>query len=715
MYISASGDYFAAAHSDVLTVYDSTNTANHRTRGFKSTISSLHAARDFVLVGLFSGRIFIVDKKLEWDYEIANLKHRVRCIFCCGETFYFGSEDAKIIVILIRNEQSEDIYYEDSDVMSDSLFTKSQRGFEHRVLNEIVHNAPIISIAVDGDVTYVLDMKGKVMVYPDRFAYDIYATCMSFKKYLFASEKNFLYCKTEEAFSCILTMRDDIVEFMFTLKGSILFVRTQSHLHIYNKHFKEIRKLSLDKCVFAFDEGSNRLVVFDGHHITFVNNIVESVSYLCEEMDNIIFEKTRINEKVVRNEEYEDNGDVTRFIDDGNGQIMRAHSVKKNKKNVMNIPAFNRSYERLDDSTDDETRHYNNKLNLFEDEEEEEEDESTNAVAKKEHIKTIKPFISGSFESDGIELLCYNKIGFVLRRKDEIEVIYHDTSIPRKCFNENYTMASLSEKGVLFARNDDVLVFNGDNSWEKDMSEIKLVSITNKLIICITDCEMHIFKFSGIKIFSCLVHNPITISSEVENIVLFCQDRVLFFDRDFNVLHYDFYYNLSFCVLEQNIIYYHHESYLYMFRQGIAIRLMKVNGYPLCINNSHLITCNGRITDTPIIEFYAIKTEDLHFNMALNHVEREIILVKQIDDALIKKDEVLMTDLIDLLRLEGNIEKYKYIRYSKPDIKEYEAMDYENKSNIQEEIKTKLTNEVYSPKPVETPIKTKRYNAFAKK
>lgn len=703
MYISAGDNYFAAAYGDVLTIYDALNTSNHRVREFNSSISSLYATKTFVLIGLFSGKIIAVDKNLGWEYEIANIRHRVRCIFCCGDTFYFGSDDAKVFIYMIRTE--DEIYYEDSDLSLNSVFTKSQHGFEFRVINEITHNAPVISVAVDGDTTYILDMKGKIMVYPDRFAYDIYASCMSVKNYLFAAEKNFLYCKTQEAFSCILTMRDEIVEFKFSNKGSILFVKTQNNLYVYNKNFKEIKKIGIEKCAFVFDELSNRLVFYDGKHLTFINNIVESINYLCEEMDNIKFEKTRIHERIVKNEFEEES---VPFGDNGN--FIKTYATKKNKANAE-TNYFNKNFERLDESTDDEAIHYNNNLNLFE--EENDDNYEKNKVEMQKEIN-IKSFMSGSFlSSDGQEVMCYNKVGFMIKRKDEIEVIFHDTSIPRKKYSEDYVLGSLSEKGVLFSNESDFLFYDGTSKWEKDLSEIKLISITDKLIVCVLSNEMHVYKFSGIKIFSCLISNPITLSVENENILLFCRNKVIFFDKDFNITQYDFDYKLSFCVLEQSIFYFYHENYLFMLRSGVAIKLMKVNGFPLCINNSYLITCNGKITEAPIIEFYRVKADDLFIDPSANKNEKEKFLVDKIEEAQKKKDYVLVEDLIDLLRDEVNIKRFKIFNSTVHEFKDFND-EMENAVENQP-IKNEIVTEIYSSSVIKTPLKTKRYNAFAKK
>ncbi|EJW02970.1 hypothetical protein EDEG_02614 [Edhazardia aedis USNM 41457] len=176
-------------------------------------------------------------------------------------------------------------------------------------------------------------MQGRVTIYPSNEAYDFLATCIKFKKYLFASEKNIIYCKTADAFASHLEIKDQIKEFEFSQKGHIIFVRTADEILIYDFNRTLLRKVRFGVGNFVFDEKRNRIITFDGNRISNFNNVLNNVDLLIKEMGDIKFEKIKIETKRVREQsvliEHEK---TSKFVDDGTNRIAEYLGERKRKR-----------------------------------------------------------------------------------------------------------------------------------------------------------------------------------------------------------------------------------------------------------------------------------------------------------------------------------------------------------------------------------------------
>ncbi|KAM0687521.1 hypothetical protein COBT_001239, partial [Conglomerata obtusa] len=678
MQICTTKDYVSTTLINDLQIYANEATlVQEYKKTYNYNISALQTSNNFLLIGLFDGNVIILNYSNKKEFKIYKFDHKVSCIFHIGDFYYFGSDEGKIVIFhikennyqnLVSDNESSMVFYADS--MSSDLFRDNDnvQCYSYNLVKEYLHNAPIISIVNDGEKTYILDIRGKITIYGENTGFDISATCMIYKNYLFACEKNILYCKTKEAFACRLRVDKDILNFSFSEKGTVVFIRTANAILLYDNNTLElIKKISFHSGTFTYDEFRNRLIIYDGESFSFVEDIVNNVDYLNEEMKRIVFKETKISEKKQKNaiennyeRNYNQKNDEPQFFT----KEYNEKKIKPIKKDKKKIKVYSKTESEKQSDSISEIYNDSFEQQAFSNEEYNEESSCVVYKAKKDPcFDTLeKSFISGSFkdEFNDVELLCYNKTGYVMKHAEIIEVIFHNSLTPKKDFSEKFDLASVTENGVLFATKNKLNYF-GKTEWKKEFDNILLISATSKIIACVTDKIITLIKSSGIEIFSCLVQNPMSICSENEKVVLFCKNEIIIFYDYFKCKKICLFKNITFCDIESNVIYFACEKKLYCVYNDIFIELINIQDNPLCINNKHLLTCNGKIFPSPHIEYNKIQNKKIILDNYLNEDQQEDHIKTLLTEAIHKADHYLAKDLFEMLTKEKNRKLYRHL------------------------------------------------------
>lgn len=791
MFICCNDDYVVTSYVNNLDIYLNENTVlKEFTKTYNYNISALQISQTFCVIGLFNGDVILLNLNDKNEHKIHKFGNKVSCIFIIGDFYYFGADNGKIIVFYINNAD-ENLHSESSmfigETITSDIAISNTDALNYKIVKEIQHNAPIVSIVNDGEKTYILDCKGKITLYGENKGFDISASCMIFCDYLFASENNMLYCKTETAFACRLQTEHEIKYFKFTKLGSVVFIKTENNIFVYNNNtLEKIRKVALSNGDFVFDEQKNRIIIYDGEKITLENNVIPHISLLSQKMEKIVFAATKIKEKKIKDkiDGIQDDFPTSKYVEPGHTKHLDNETSNKNRRKKTNITKIysKTSDDSVDLEIDDEiykktkfddktyketnnkstsktqtrlnsskTKTYKN-IDDYRDKNAENDEEYDNIVVSEDNYEPdsydemdnsstyqnnnetvtyksriqneeinepVNAFTSGSLkdEINNVEILCYNRTGYVIKHEKLIEVIYHDNEYPKKEYIENFKIASVTLIGTLFA-NDEVLAYKSENEWTKSIKNIKLVQATNRMLSCVTENLITFFLPCGLVLYSALVQTPITICAENEKTVLFCKNEMLIFDQNLECSRVYFNFVVSFCDIESNIIYFINKNILYSVVNNIFIKLIETNKNPLCVNNKHLIVCNGNVFPQPNIEYYKIEKSNAIYNMYHSKEERESKIVKQIRDYFEKSDFNTSKELYSLLTLNENKEKFKNIfeidktnvknsvlQHNRDDAYTDSQADKENSINLS----LKVTSDIPEMK------KTKRFNPFATK
>ncbi|KAI5184399.1 hypothetical protein NEHOM01_0144 [Nematocida homosporus] len=228
----------------------------------------LSPKESYVLIGCANGSVRLGEIQpnseviLEDLVEVSKLGLRVTSIFMVDDVAYLGSENGVVRVVRIergsavgsisglanqtgeslpesgdawmRTMESEE-ETEEATKAGDSLWTdKSLQGsgrYEFSVIREIKHTTPIESICVHGQKIYILDMRGRIKIFPSRVVYD-HVSLAFFKKYLLCAEENALFAEIGESLASIYFAGSGIRAMTSSALGEYLFLLTKAHVEI---------------------------------------------------------------------------------------------------------------------------------------------------------------------------------------------------------------------------------------------------------------------------------------------------------------------------------------------------------------------------------------------------------------------------------------------------------------------------------------------------
>ncbi|KAG0439936.1 hypothetical protein DMUE_2102, partial [Dictyocoela muelleri] len=531
---------------------------------------------------------------------------------------------------------------------------------------EFEHSCGVVGIAL-ADNIFILDVRGRLVIYKDKIAigsFDNLNLPMIYDQYLFVCDRNFLFCKTREAFAMFVELKDDITD--FCLYMNLLSIRSGRKILVIDINSKEVvteYKFKSDSCgKFFIDEFFNRLIVFDGHEYKSIDlpEIKPRGKIIFEE--DRIFQKKVYEEKVDCNLEIEEKESV--FI---NGRLnVGFGDYKKNKannvfKNLQARDSVNELFERnqnpelkaLFEEKENYENHEKRKITDFAERNKfgnsgffDEVTEFKNGNFPKPNkyenkydyedeykIKTDKgelkdifnvnfpqskqPFMPAMVKTKDITLLSYNKDGYLIMKiQDEynfVEAIYHDKSkVGRKV--QDYSKPKIGTIGVkgFVLSNRKVANFYGRNDWDvnvENRGEIILLGIGD-VIVLVVGVHVEIYSAMG-KIQSRILvpGNPISVIVENSDIHLFLEDKVLSMSPKYkqycleNTSYIGNDYN--FCGVNNKEIFYGSKS-IYKISNGLSKEICTIKGTPLCVFNDYVISLDGEILPEPVVEYHKI-------------------------------------------------------------------------------------------------------------
>ncbi|KAG5859529.1 hypothetical protein KMI_06g10530 [Encephalitozoon hellem] len=538
--------------------------------------------------------VFVSDGCMVVALCLLSLKERVVCemktpvtaIFHLDGFVYCGSEEGTIHVygIAVTSDVGEVKGVECSlgSELSNEMFASEDTQCGFRFVKSMKHPGPVTQICSDGTEVFVADIRNKITVYPSRRTYDIRSPKLRYKNYIFASERNMLYCRTRNAFATYMTTEKPISDYAFSMKGGILFAQCRDGVHVidFNSR-KTIKKIDVPGR-FVYDDDRNRVVWFDGKKFASIENILEGLD---GGMEDVVFRGDGLVEKKVRIEE-EDEWPAERH----RGDEERRRTPKRKYFRVCGESGYESSEWRSNEER---------KKMVDSDEYSEELEHESKAVAS---IPTQKAEMEG--------LLCYNSEGYMVcirgESSDRVEVIYHDVSrrkieVSGVC---GYVLGSFCKDNIVVGNGKKIFFYTGKSPmWEKEV-EAKMVSISERIVV-IFSSVLQVFRHDGAEIFNCLIPDVHAMCCHLEVIAVFCRELILIdlfksTERFFLPSPVDFA-----CFDEIGRIFYRIDGRIYQVYKGLPVRVCEVLTQPLAVVRGNVISLGSsrRLFPSPYVEY----------------------------------------------------------------------------------------------------------------
>jgi hypothetical protein len=578
--------------------------------------SSLTCDEDHAYIGFSDGVVLALNLHSLVEARITNLAAPVSALFCGDGLLYCGNEDGAIHIYSIREEEAAHI----SSTLMGSL-TESEddpRTGPHavfRLVKSMRHPAPITQICSDGAEMLVADMRNKVTVYPAGRTYDMKSPALRHKNYVFASEKNMLYCKTKEAFAVYLGLKSTISNYVFSRNGGVLFVQCGAKVTVVNFNERTtIREMKIEGS-FVFDDDRNRIVWMDGDVPQAAENVLDR-EY--EEMDRIRFREDKMVEKRVRGyEDKEADEQASCLVNDGGKKEVpkkrhigsrHARGPDEEKMGRLSINKHRGAGDRSPVSRPKKPSTSHHRSGEFSSSE-----SSLNSGTNPRMVESseeegpllARAFVPSSVETPEANLLCYTADGFMLSVMQRIEVNFHENTRPKIEISNVHGCrmgAFCGDKVVLC--NDSRLFFHSPEAkWEKEM-RARTVAVTEKMVVVVDD-ELRVFEPGGTEIFNCLIPCIHTLCCHGTTIAVFCNELVLI-----DLLHKTERFMLparvSFaCFDECGRLFYKIEGGLFHLYKGLSVKLCAMSEHPLLVHRRNVVSLaeSLRLLPSPHINY----------------------------------------------------------------------------------------------------------------
>ncbi|KAH9386207.1 uncharacterized protein NEMAJ01_1103 [Nematocida major] len=254
---------------------------------------SCDASDAFLLVGTASGALYycnMSEKKevllLEDAEEIHKMSLKITSIYMLNGIVYVTSENGAVQILSIEiaqekqhtsmqssltveaeekegwMEEIESICETESLSMNISKAVGSAHVF--KPLREIKHNTPISSTVVCGVNIYILDMRGRVIVFPSKVVYDNISE-IHFRKYLFCVDGNTVFAEVGQVFTSVYFAEGPIKGIFSTQEGGYFFVLTDKAVEVMKieeKGGKRVHRHELTKDVSEIVVDSQRSLIY---------------------------------------------------------------------------------------------------------------------------------------------------------------------------------------------------------------------------------------------------------------------------------------------------------------------------------------------------------------------------------------------------------------------------------------------------------------------
>lgn len=515
---------------------------------------------------------------------VCEMKTPVTAIFHLDGFVYCGSEDGTIHVYGMTGEsdgrEAKSAGGSLWSEISNEMFPDEDFQCRFRLVKSMKHSGPVTQICSDGTEVFVADIRNKITVYPSRRTYDIRSPKLRHKNYIFASERNMLYCRTRNAFATYLTIEKAISSYTFSMNGGILFAQCRDDVYIIEFNTRKIIKKIDVPGRFLYDDDRNRLVWFDGKKFSSIENVLEK-EY--GGMEDVMFRGDELAEKKIRVEEAVDEGSLERCKgEEERRRVQKRRYFKASETYEASEWSSNEERKRMIDS-----------------------DEYSEEVGEKSKTRD-----SGQMPKEEADnLLCYNSEGYMIcirgESSDRVEVIYHDISrrkieVPGIC---GCVLGSFCKDNIVVGNGKKIYYTGEFSKWEKEI-EARMVSVSEKMVVVFSGI-LQVFGLDGTEVFNCLVPDVHAMCSRLDTIAVFCRELILIdlfksTERLFLPSPVDFA-----CFDEAGRIFYRVDGRMYQVYKGLPVRVCEVQTRPLAVVRGSVISLGAsqKLFPSPHVEY----------------------------------------------------------------------------------------------------------------
>lgn len=610
-------------------------------------------------------------------------------------------------------------------------------GTETDVLEEREHTAPILGIATDGVDVYVSDMRNRICTFPDHKVYDNFNTYIYHSRYLFASETTSLYCKTKDAFAvCLEHSGNAIQKFVFSRKGSVLFVKEDERVIVYDFNSRTVINEIRARGDFLYDEDRNRLIVVERGELQVVENAADR-NLLANDMDAVFFNKLNIEEKIVWSES------------ESSEEAIRVKRKKTDKKRTYEFVtgADDSAVEQTrtkkkGDERPSKTKHLKAEVkpgdnalkSLFGDDAfSVDENPAVHKAAAPTQAALHAEQDVGHFMPSSVivgtgHLMCYNAIGHLTSIKDEffniVELTYHDTSRRSvKIKDTNFcALGAFSSRAILLGTTTSLHFHSESIQWTYQSTEdILLLGITDTLFSVVYKRGiLRIYRHSGLEIFNCEFDAIRSVFCYNHSVALLCADAIYAIECDnFTFKKFETRRNADWLYVD-NDFYYRVKDRFYVVRNGLSLKVGEVSNAPLCVSGGYLVALSGtnQLYPEPAVEYFRIRLDHCSngpniLNLTVFDRDDEQVL-KAAKEAESAGRHHLAGDLRALVKSVQDPMSDNGQRVGNTDLELDDPVHYRQKENDRWATSDAASKSAASDKEAPGEIRTKRYSPFKK-
>lgn len=485
----------------------------------------------FILIGTVNGLLYycnISERKelsmLEDFQEICNLSLKVTSIYIANDIVYVTSESGIIRIlsieitqtpsnsIVVHNSITEDSLgkegwleeIESIGETTESFSTHISRatGSHHifKTVREIKHNTPINSTVVCGQNIYILDMRGRVIVFPSKVVYDNISEIL-FCNYLFCVDGNTVFAEVGQVFTSVYFAQSKIKQIKTTREGGYFFILTETAIEVMKieemggkkvfsyKVVKEIGDIVVDSqrsLIYAINNGKpSRLDI--GY--VWIDRKMEDLKIA----RSTIKEVHREEEEIEEGDEYFDIPSVKAVKDLALPSIRySSHSALPEKMNVGVFDSDSDDREKIDSDIED----------LFNEEAESEGENEVKTIADGHSVLStsrqhgIKNKMCGSVE------ICNNG-------NSSEKLLYWSSECSINVANRlDYTQIEIRIRGQ-----------SVEVSILKETGEVELAAASKSIFLLYSDSFLKIYKSSSGLFTEKTLFKKIKVASKIERLV----------------------------------------------------------------------------------------------------------------------------------------------------------------------------------------------------
>lgn len=558
------------------------------------TASTMTCSEEHVFIGTTSGSLLALNLFDLGETCICRMGSPITTLFYLDEFVYCGSEDGLINVYgKVNGEESTEDMADTfpSSFECDSVkgpFSEGESG-AFRIIRSMKHPVPVTQICTDGVEMFVADMRNRITVYPSKKTYDMRNPCLKYKNYVFASERNMLYCRTRTAFAVYISLRSPVHDYKFSENGGIVFVQCGNVVNVID--FNErcmLREVKVDG-EFVYDDDRNRIIKLDSD-ITAIDNVLEG---RYREMDNVKFREDNVVEKKKKVIEELDDDVVSRYVDCGSKREAQRKYFKGVGKTVSSGRSIGDSPTRCEKGVIESS-----------------DEEDAEAAVPLRDTRVLR-FNSSALDTEEGMLLSYNLEGYMMSLRGEdrnkVEVSYHDVNRRRVEIVDanNCTLGSFRGANVVLGNRSKIFFTSPEFTWEKDV-EARILCVTEEMVVAVSS-SLRVFKLDGIEMFNCLIPDIHTVCCSGSTIAVFSRELILI-DLFRSTERVFLPSPVSFACFDENgRIFYRIGDEMYHLYKGLSVKVCDVPTHPLAVFGNSVVSLTQSCKLLPQLHIQHIK------------------------------------------------------------------------------------------------------------